>query len=67
MSQYPSRAPYGSGDYEYDEAHAAVEARDPDAPADERQRPTYVSTQTPGYTGDYSYDMAHDIPPGTGV
>jgi hypothetical protein len=64
MSQQPASEPYHGGDYEYDEAHSAAGITGSGGGAEERQPPTYVSTQTPGYGGDYSYDLAHDVPPG---
>ena len=64
MSQQPASEPYRGGDYEYDEAHAAVEAAGSGAVADERRRPTRVSNRTRDQGGDYSYDLAHDVPPG---
>ena len=67
MSGRPTSEPYRSGDYEYDEAHASVEAVAHGTSAEHERRPqTYVVTQTPGYDGDYSYDLAHDAAPGTG-
>jgi hypothetical protein len=46
-------------DFEYDEAHEALQG--PTRPAPKPHHEVQVHTRTEGDSGDYGYDMAHDM------
>ncbi|MBD0293196.1 MAG: hypothetical protein ICV70_06435 [Jiangellaceae bacterium] len=56
--------PEAAGDYEYDEAHDAVDPAHATSVERRRTEParTDISTGPDDQGGDYGYDMAHDVP-----